>query len=170
MELCVEHLVQLGHERIAFIGGDPTRNAGHRREEGFRHSMQSRGLLQSENWMRTLGKFFPEDDEAADLARYLIELKATAAVCASDWLAVKIWDALKAQGVRVPEDISLTGVDDIWLAQAHNLTTIAVPGREIGRLCVQTCDQLMQAPSPASLHHILPVQLQVRGSTAPPKS
>ncbi|RYF39957.1 MAG: LacI family transcriptional regulator, partial [Cytophagaceae bacterium] len=45
MELCIQHLTGLGHTRIAFIGGDPTRNAGHRREEGFRHSMQLHGLL-----------------------------------------------------------------------------------------------------------------------------
>ncbi|RYG59661.1 LacI family transcriptional regulator, partial [bacterium] len=125
MELCVQHLVQLGHERIAFIGGDSARNAGHRREEGFRRSIQSRGLLQSDDWMRTVGDFVPSDAEATDLARHLIELKATAAVCASDWLATKVWDALQAQGIRVPEDISLTGVDNLPLTQARNLTTIA---------------------------------------------
>jgi LacI family transcriptional regulator len=168
MELCVQHLVQLGHERIAFIGGDPARNAGHRREEGFRRSMQSRGLLHSEEWIRSAGDFNPSEQQAAELASYLIDLKATAAVCASDWLAVKVWDALQVQGVRVPEDISLTGVDDLPLAQARNLTSIAMPGDNIGRLCVQMCDQLMQSSATTPLHHVLPVQLEVRSSTAPP--
>jgi LacI family transcriptional regulator len=168
MKLCVEHLVQLGHKRIAFIGGDPARNAGHRREEGFRRSMQSHGLLQSDRWICNAGDFIPSDKQAIDLARYLIELKATAAVCASDVLATKTWDALHAQGVRVPEDISLTGVDDLPVAQARNLTTISVPGHQIGRLCVHTCDQLMQGPATPPSHHILPVQLEVRASTASP--
>lgn len=168
MELCIQHLVQLGHERIAFIGGEPARNAGHRRETGFRQSMQSRGLLQSEAWIRTVGDFFPSDAQAAEVARTLIELKATAAVCAGDWLAIKTWDALLAQGVRVPEDVSLTGVDNLPVAQARNLTTIAVSGREMGRLCIQTCDQLMQDAATTALHHILPVQLEIRASTAPP--
>ncbi|RYX83389.1 LacI family transcriptional regulator [bacterium] len=168
MELCIQHLVQLGHERIAFIGGDPARNAGHRREEGFRHSMQSRGLLQSDEWISIVGDFVPSDDEATNLAHHLISLKATAAVCASDWLATKLWDALQAQGVRVPEDISLTGVDNLPMAQARNLTTISIPGREIGRLCVQICDQLTQDVTTPVLHHVLPVQLEVRSSTAPP--
>jgi LacI family transcriptional regulator len=168
VELCIEHLVQLGHERIAFIGGDTARNAGFLREKGFRHAMQSRHLLQSDQWIRNVGDFLPSDDEANDLAHYLIELKATAAVCASDWLAAKVWDALTARGVRVPEDISLTGFDNLALAKDHNLTSISLPAREMGRLCVQTCDQLMQQPPTAAMHHILPVQLEVRSSTAPP--
>ena len=168
MELCIAHLTQLGHTRIAFIGGDSTRNAGHRREEGFRRSMEGRGLLQGEAWIRNVGHFMPSEEQATDLARYLINLKATAAVCASDWLATRIWDALQALGVRVPQDISLTGFDDLWIAKAHNLTTISVPAREMGHLCVQLCDQLVQDPATTPLHHILPVQLEVRSSTAPP--
>lgn len=168
MELCIRHLVQLGHERIAFIGGDPARNAGHLREEGFRQSMQSRGLLQGEEWIRTVGNFLPSDEQAAEVARHLIELKATAAVCASDGVAIKTWDALLAQGIRVPEDISLTGVDNLSFAQARNLTSIAVPASEMGRLCVQVCAQLIQDPATTPLHHILPVRLEVRASTAPP--
>jgi DNA-binding LacI/PurR family transcriptional regulator len=168
MELCIQHLVQLGHQRIAFIGGDTARNAGHLREKGFRIAMQSRDLLQSDEWIRNVGNFMPSDAEAKELADYLIGLKVTAAVCASDWLAVKVWDALQARGVNVPDDISLTGFDDLWLAKTHGLTTISIPAREMGRLCVQSCDQLLQDTTAIPMHHILPVQLEVRFSTAPP--
>jgi LacI family repressor for deo operon, udp, cdd, tsx, nupC, and nupG len=95
--------------------------------------------------------------------------RPTAIFCFGDQVAIGALHALRELGYRVPEDVSVIGVDGIALSQysAPPLTTVAQPLTQIGEHCATLLIDLIEGKTPDSLVHILPHQLLIRASTGP---
>jgi LacI family transcriptional regulator len=163
------HLLDLGHRRIAYLGGPPGSTCNQARLAGFRAAMDAAGvdvdpqLVRSEDFRFEVGR---------RLGAQVLDLDEppTAVVGGSDPLALGVIEAAHSRGLRVPDDLSVTGFDDTELAPmaAPALTTVRQPLREMGRVALQTVLRLA-AREPLASHHVeLATELVVRGSTAGP--
>ncbi len=168
--LAVDHLVGLGHRRIAYIRGPATYTADAPRAEGFRSACRDAGLSPADTLeVAGDGAFEGGERAAAELLAQGRDL--TAIVCYNDITAIGVLRALRAARLRVPDDISVVGIDDIaaaaWVAPA--LTTVAQQKAEMGRLAVERLASMFSAPShpPAPQTIRLPMALRVRESTGP---
>lgn len=174
--LVTEHLVGLGHRRIAHIGGDRALDLDFHlptnRRIGYEAALQAAGLPVDDALFRA-GDFTMQGGYTA--ARQLLEGAAdrpTAIFAASDEMAIGAILAARDLGLTVPGDVSIAGVDDHDLAAFFGLTTVAQYPMGQGRMAV---DVLMTelAPGhhePIALDTPLPFDLVVRSSTAPPSA
>lgn len=169
-KLAAEHLVALGHQRIAFIGPSADVHTFRMRERGFTRALREAGVtLDSELFRRAPATV--AGGHAAMRALLSHPDTPSAVFCANDLLALGAYKACAQAGVSIPADVSIVGCDDIEFAQlvTPELTTIAVPARELGaRAARLLARDLAGDPAPPSQQtRPLPVRLVVRGSTAP---
>jgi LacI family repressor for deo operon, udp, cdd, tsx, nupC, and nupG len=167
-----QHLLGLGHARIAHISGDPHDELAFtthvERRAGYREALCDAGLV-PDPALDVEAEFSVAGGERAteDLLRHGSAPTAIFAAC--DEMAIGAMRALRAAGLRVPDDVSVVGIDDHDLAAALGLTTVAQPAAEQGRLAAATLLQsLLGQPAPAVSPVLLPTRLVVRESTAPP--
>lgn len=174
--IAMSHLVGLGHRRIAYIGGSLEDQldfaAPLDRLNGFRAVMREAGLAVEQRW-ETVSDFTVRGGLAA--MRLLLETdpRPTAVFAASDEMAIGAVHAVREAGLRVPEDVSVVGIDDHEMAEFFGLTTVAQPVHEQGQLAAQLLlDALAAGPdlvlrtNPPSL--TVPTRLVVRATTGPP--
>lgn len=132
------HLIARGRRRIAFLGGEESVIPTRQRLEGYRSALQAAGLpLRDDDVVFTrYTRQGGRDGAAALLDR---DDRPDAIVAANDLIAIGVLDVTRARGLRVPEDVALTGYDDIDAASLVSppLTTIENPAREIGRACAR---------------------------------
>ncbi len=173
--LAVQHLVNLGHHRIACIGGDmdgPERfSVPGLRTEGYRLALDEAGIEVRPGWERD-GRFTARGGELAMTA--LLSQpggRPTAVFCQSDEMAFGALRALRRSGLRCPDDVSIVGVDDHELAEIFDVTTVAQPVAEQGAAAARWLVAHLDGKpgnGPASegiaMH---PVRLVLRGSTGP---
>lgn len=166
-----QHLLDLGHRRLAYIGGHPGSRCNQSRLAGFRAAMEAAGvpvdprLVVSEDFRWDVGHRFA-------LALLDLPEPPTAVVGGSDSIALGVLEAARSRGMRVPDDLSVTGFDDTELAPmaAPALTTVRQPLREMGRAALRAVLTLA-ADRVLESHHVeLATELVVRGSTAEPAS
>ncbi len=163
----MEHLYALGHVRIAVVGGPPDNPLHRQRMEGARAAARARGRL---NLLTPVpGDFSVESGHAAAM-RFLGQAPApTAAFCFSDQMALGALAACRDLGIRVPEDFSVVGFDDLASSRylSPPLTTISQPMREIG---VRAANLLLAIIQAVDVPHqqTLDFSLMLRGSTAAP--
>jgi DNA-binding LacI/PurR family transcriptional regulator len=171
--LATEHLLSLGHRKIAYIRGSETFTADVPRVEGFRQACRDAGLAETDRpEFRGDGQFEGGERAAAELLEQRPDV--TAIACYNDMTAIGVLRALRSAGKRVPGDISVIGCDDIlaaaWVAPA--LTTVAQQKAEMGRLAIERLAAMLHdpanAPSPELVR--LPMVLKVRESTGPAPS
>lgn len=132
----VNHLVDLGHERIAHIHGDLNSFIGGQRKEIFEEALRTNNLEVNESYLVS-GQFFSREEGYQAMKTLLrLDTPPTAVFCASDMLAIGAIEAAKEAGKGVPEDFSIVGFDGIDLGQlvTPRLTTIKQDTLEIGRL------------------------------------
>lgn len=163
--LAVDHLVALGHSRIAHIDGG--RGAGaRRRRTGFRKAMEANDLDPI-----TVAGNYAEDGGMMGVEA-LIEMKAnpTAILAANDLAAIGALQALFEAGRTVPDDVSLVGYDNAWLAglQHISLTTVDQPRHELGATAVELLIERIDGGRTKPKHLVLPPTLVERSTTAPP--
>src|SRR4051794_10286444 len=167
--LATEHLLGLGHHRIAFVGDVEdgpfgfTSSAARRR--GYEAAMRDAGMKPR----RELERLGPHSRDAARAAtRDLLELPEppTAVFAASDHQALGALEAARATGLEAPQRLSVVGFDDIELARYCGLTTVAQPLEESGALGADALLTALAGGSPRSRE--LRLELQVRNTTAPP--
>jgi DNA-binding LacI/PurR family transcriptional regulator len=159
----VDHLVELGHRRIAHIDGGQAPGATERRR-GYRDAMRRHRLEGEHQIIR--GGLTEEDGAAA--ARALLDDVPTAVTVFNDRCATGVLDVLTREGVKVPGDISVVGYDDSRLARlAHiNLTTIAQDTATMTKLAVgRAIDRVERLPI-THREIVVPPRLVVRGTTA----
>ena len=163
--LAVEHLIDAGHRRIAFLGSDAPPDFFVRSETGYRRTMEAHGLPVDADWIRSEAR---DEETAKRCARQLMACPArpTALFCAGDLYALAAMDALREMGLRVPEDVSLVGVDDIILARYCRpaLTTVHVDKRNMAFLGVDLLHHLIEGESPELLREV-PVNQLIRRET-----
>ncbi|MCL5075695.1 MAG: LacI family transcriptional regulator [Chloroflexi bacterium] len=167
-----EHLIRLGHRRIAFIARPfpMTHSAG--RLHGYRLALEQHGLPFVEEMVVHGGFRYPAGEEAM---QHLLSLKPpiTAVLAYNDIMAIGALKAISDRGLSVPRDISVVGFDDIPPAAYTDppLTTVAMPKVEMGRIAAQRLMQMVDSgPGAEKKDIVLETHLVVRGSTAPPPS
>lgn len=171
IEKAVEHLVELGHTQIAHIAGSNAIRSGKIRREAFVDSVEK--FLPSANT-----KLIYEGDfrfeGGRETAKKILKLKEmpTAVIAANDMMALGAMAEFKAAGMRVPEDISIVGFDDIAFASLSDppLTTVCSPREEIGRRSVEALMKTIEKPANPGVEITIPTFLITRASTAPPKN
>lgn len=164
-----EHLIELGHRRIALIGGFPEFIPGVERAHGYRAALQDAGIKADDDLI-VEGKYtFGSGFDAAEQILQLPE-RPTAVFALSDRMALGAIRAFQTHGVRVPHDISVVGYDDSPGTELMTpaLTTIRQPLAAMGRLSVKTLQDLAAGNSLSSRYVKLTTRLVVRSSTASP--
>jgi LacI family transcriptional regulator len=163
------HLIDLGHQHIACIGGPDAKTRSHERVRGYERSIVEAGLTVDAHLIQP-GAWTYESGQ--DAARRLLRLPAppSAIFACNDLMAIGAISALRERGLRVPEDVSVVGFDDIPLGAYFfpPLTTLATPLMEVSRcLCQLLLDRINGQLPPQPQRSIVHGQLVVRGSTAP---
>jgi LacI family transcriptional regulator len=155
------HLLGHGHRRLAFLG-DPDQSpdvAG--RYEGFRAALAEGGLEPAAEPVRCAFDVRSGYQAAREL---LPRRRPEALVCANDELALGALRAAADLGLRVPDDVALTGWDDIMAADYARLTTVHQPMRELGATAARWLDERICGTAPGVRHEVLPTRLVIRAS------
>jgi len=164
----MRHLLQLGHRRIAHITGPKGWLATEDRRRGYRAALAAAGTLPDPGLE---AEAIPEIDSGRDAATALLALPdpPTAIFAFNDNIAIGAVQAARARGLRVPDDLSVVGFDDVEHATIVTpaLTTVRQPLAEMGRTAVSLLSRLMERQSLETLHVELATRLVVRDSTAP---
>lgn len=165
-----EHLVHLGHRRIGVISPPTHSGPVQQRLDAIRHVLDDHGLTFEQ--VEVHGENLAWFELGRDAARRLLTRtpRPTAIVALTDVMAVGVLHAAHDLGLRVPEDLSVTGFDDIPLAShaLPGLTTVAQPFQEMGQRAARRLLQLIRNPDLPPETERLPAHLVVRGSTAAP--
>ena len=168
------HLIELGHRKIAYLGNSLSGRTTLDRLAGFRLEMESNGLPVPANYIHEIPGSEPEKGNLA-VDHFLGRAdRPTALVCFNDMMAIRILKSLKSRGVRVPEEFSVTGFDNIVFSNYTNppLTTFDQPKRFIGQKAAELILSLLDSTSktnvPEQKIQVLKGNLLVRESTAPP--
>ena len=166
--IAVDHLVELGHTRIGFIGGLSNSSTARRRAEGYREALAAAGGTLDPDLITWIG-YRPEDGRAA--LDQLLDLAAppTAVVVANVNAAIGVLAQARARNLRVPEDLSVVAIHDAWTAE-HTwppLSCVRMPLYELGRTAVGA---LVSAIAGGEEQHLLietpQPRLVIRASTS----
>lgn len=168
ISLTVAHLVDLGHERIAHVAGPQTLSTGRWRREGFLSAMREHGLTPDPDLVEVTETFSIEEGRRACGEILGRDAGVTALVAANDMLAMGCYDALAAEGLQCPADISVTGFNDMpFVDKLHPpLTTIRIPHYEMGETAARLLLDRLTDPDARAETVLLKRELIVRGSTA----
>lgn len=162
----LSHLVALGHRRIAFAGGPSHAWSQQQRLAAFDGFGDREGVE-----LVHLGNFAPTFTSGLQVADLALASGCAAVIAYNDLMALGVIDRLHQRGVRVPEDMSVAGFDNIPAATMiwPKLTTVEYPRTQIGRYCVDALLEQMsdvgEEPTPDIEATSIPIQLVVRGST-----
>jgi DNA-binding LacI/PurR family transcriptional regulator len=165
------HLINLNHTRIAYLAGPTGSTASRARRRGIEMALREAGLSLPEAWCPAS---FPNVDGAFQAMSALLSLSAdqrpSAVLVYNDVMALGALHAIRAHHMRVPNDISVVGFDDIAMAAHTNppLTTVAQPKYRMGKLAMRLLAQLARGePVRSEGFTLLDAPLIVRESTAP---
>jgi LacI family transcriptional regulator len=168
-QMATEHLLALGHTRIAHVAGAPELGISGERAEGYRAALRAAGI-EPDPRLVEVGNY--TEDGGYEAARALLarRRRPTAIFAANDLSAVGVLEAVAESGRRVPDDVSVVGFDDLRLAAYTTppLTTIHPPAREIGARATSLLLDLTRGKKVRRRRHLLDPELVVRRSTAPP--
>lgn len=165
--LAVDHLVGLGHTRIAHIDGGEGASAAERRR-GYEEAMAKAGL--GDRVRIEPGTYSGDGGYTGMLVLLGDERPPTAVLAANDLAAVGALTALEERGLKVGEDVSLVGYDDSYLARLPpiSLTSVAQPRMEMGRLALDAFERRFEAPGRRASKRVVEPRLVVRDSTGAP--
>lgn len=168
VELALEHLFSLGHEKIGFLGGEVSSPTGARRFAGFVSGMKRKKLAVNLEWVTRIG-YTGVDGRKAVSQIFNKSNHPTALIVANANAALGALAQIHTLGLRVPEDISLVSIHDIWFADATwpPITAVKMPNYELGKLAI---DMLLKQMETGIIEKIIltnpPNQLVVRSSTS----
>jgi LacI family transcriptional regulator len=168
--MATEHLLALGHRRIAFLGDEETNMFGFDssalRRQGYEAAMESAGAAVDPDWIvrRPHGRRAAREAAVRLLAQ---EPRPTAVFASSDVQAIGVMEAAQAAGVPVPEQLSVIGFDNVEAAGYTGLTTVAQPLEEIGALGAGLLLRALSGEAVESRR--MPLEIVERGSTAAPQ-
>jgi DNA-binding LacI/PurR family transcriptional regulator len=165
----VEHLIDLGHRKIAFLSGPLYTQTALGRLEGYRSALQKRKIPFDLKVIRE-GRYYEEDGYTNMLDILKTDIHPTAVFCANDLMALGALAAIKEAGLSVPADISLVGFDDIPQVQRCDppLTTVRVPLYQMGHIAVEMLLKIVRKEPLDQDKVLLNPELVTRRSTALP--
>lgn len=168
--IATEHLIALGHRRIAHLAGSPRVSTAVARRRGYLGALKAAGIEPDPNLIVEAGLIAGGGVPAT---RRLLALRnrPTAAVAVNDVAAIGAYDAVEQLGLRIPKDLAITGYNDVPLAARlrPGLTTIRVPAVQFGRESARLLLDQMATGKVTTKRIVLPPHLIVRGSTDPSK-
>lgn len=173
-ELAIDHLVELGHRQIAVIKGQSFSSDTEARWQAIQHAAARAGLAIKPDLVAQLDGDSPSHEPGYFATQQLLEarLNFTALFAFNDVSAIGAVRALRERGIRVPEDVSVVGFDDVQSAAFQNpaLTTVRQPLRTMGTLAAETILAQIASPEehPPSRELVVDPELIVRDSTCPP--
>ena len=171
IELALKHLLDLGHRRIAYVGGPQNTSTGHTRYRSFVELRKRFGLAPD----RGLAVNATDYKEAAgqDALRRILTRRRdfTAVLAANDLLALGCVDELQARGLACPDEVSVTGYNDMPFVDRLDppLTTLHIPREELGVQAANLLLERIRQPDMPIKQLRLEPRIVVRGSTAPPR-
>jgi LacI family transcriptional regulator len=162
-----EHLLSLGHRRIGFIAGPPRLLCSRARLDGYRAALEAAGLPMREELIAP-GDFYHESGFSGAATLLDLPEPPTAIFASSDQMAFGAYEAVRRRGLRVPDDVSVVGFDDLPEARwaSPPLTTVRQPLAEMGLLAARTVLRLAQGEPLDTPRVELSTDLVVRDSTA----
>ena len=170
-QLATQHLIDLGHRRIGYIS-DPLESpfnftSSRNRYQGYCQALEAAGIPFRSEYHREgeHGRY-----EARHLADELLSLPEppTAMFAASDTQAIGVLESARDANLTLPRDLSVIGYDDIEISEYLGLTTMRQLMFESGRQSVGLLLEMLENPEAKAVHRVLPTELIVRGTTAPP--
>ncbi|WP_407937985.1 LacI family DNA-binding transcriptional regulator [Micromonospora rifamycinica] len=165
-----QYLLGLGHRRIGFIAGPPQLMCSRARMDGYRAALDAAGLAIDDRLVRP-GNFYHESGYTAGMHLLGLPEPPTAIFASSDQMALGVYEAVRKRGLRVPDDVSVVGFDDLpevrWCSPP--LTTIRQPLAEMGMLAARTVLRLARGETIESPRVELATDLVVRDSAAAPR-
>jgi LacI family transcriptional regulator len=162
-----QHLLQLGHKRIAFLAGPPATPWTRERFEGYRRALRQAGLEVEEKRIFQAGRT-AEDGAKAAVQMINESTDATAVQAVNDLVAAGCAQVFLNQGLRIPEDVSVVGFGNSMLSEFFRvpLTTMDQPKHRLGAAAMDSMVQLLRGSRPEPKR--LPAQLIVRASSGTP--
>src|SRR5579875_98241 len=163
------HLIELGHRRIAIITGPPALLCSRARLDGYRAALERAGLSVSDGFVRP-GDFRVKAGYEQAKALFALRSRPTAIFAGNDLAALGVLRAARETRLRVPEDVSVVGFDDIPLSawSTPALTTVRQPLTEMAAVAVRTLLETANGTGPLGRRVELATDLIVRESTSPP--
>lgn len=165
METMVEHLITVHNfERICFVTGKMSMLDAQRRLRGYLNTMAKHNLPVSEH-MVFEGDYWRNVGPGAVECFLKLDPKPQAIVCSNDYMAISVCDALQTRGIRVPEDIAVTGFDDLDEAKFYvpPITSMRVPSDRMGIRAIEVLDEIAQGKT-LNAKQMIPVHTSIRGS------
>ena len=164
----VQYLHNLGHKNLAMIAGPQNR----RSHIAYRTAVESAAMTLDCSLRLLEGDNTPEAGKSAVMELLTSGVLPSAILCSNDLTAVGAMQALALAGLRVPEDISIVGADDIPMARLLNpaLTTVHLPRQELGRMAFAALRRMQDDPQQSGTEVLLDTRLVVRQSTAAAKA
>lgn len=166
----VRHLHLLGHRKMSFLAGSPGAQDSDLRQQAFRTGMAECGLQVDEKWIVHCGFDYGAEAGLAGIQKVLSHGAPTAVVCASDNIAGGAVLGAKAWGQSVPKALSVIGFDDCYWCSFYDppLTTIRHRGWDLGAAVAEMLMRQREDPARKPEEIVLPTELILRSSTAPP--
>jgi LacI family transcriptional regulator len=163
----MQHLVSLGHRRIAHIKGHPAHGASGWRLDGYREGLERAGLRYDPSLVLE-GEFSFDSGVAAAERLFALPQRPTAVFAANDDMAAGVMRVASERGLSVPRDLSVCGFDDTPMSRQifPPLTTVRQPSRDMGRTAAIELMRSIKERSAGGMVH-MPYALQLRGSTGP---
>jgi LacI family transcriptional regulator len=161
-----QHLLRLGHRRIAFLAGRPASPWAQERLEGYRRALREAELELDDRLIFNAGSTI-EEGETAALQMLNEAPQATAIQAVNDLVAIGAANVLLQQGLKIPEQVSVTGFGNVLLSQYFRvpLTTVRQPKQRLGHAAMDAMTKLLRGERAESRR--LPAELLVRASTGP---
>lgn len=162
----VTYLIQKGHRRIAMIRASGDSSVGGDRYQGYQQALADFEICQQQEWVAESG-FSVENGRLAMQSIMESDSKPTAVFCSTDWMAVGAMNYLLDEGLRVPEDISVIGFDNSFMASIvrPNLTSVEYSGTEIGMTAARHLIKLIKGETVTPHHANVAHYLRIREST-----
>jgi DNA-binding LacI/PurR family transcriptional regulator len=163
------YLVALGHRRIAFVSGPAALGSVQERDRGYCDALRV-GCIDAEGQVNLAGQFTEQFGMSALPHLLAAAQPPTAAFVASDYIALGVLSAAEMHGIKVPDDLSIVGFDDIRFSQyvRPRLTTIRSPVDRLAQQGVELLFERLQDPQAPARTQVLPVELVIRESAAAP--
>lgn len=169
--LATKALIDTGHRKIGIITGNLKKSVAQNRLQGYKNALSESKIALNPHWI--VESHFDFEGGVLGIQSLLTQSsRPTAVFCCSDTIAVGAYQAIQQQGLRIPQDLSIMGYDDIELARylSPPLSTICQPKAELGKLAVEALLQRIKNPNENYRTLVLEPTCILRGSISTPSN
>ncbi|CWW78195.1 TPA: substrate-binding domain-containing protein [Haemophilus influenzae] len=169
--LATKALIDAGHRKIGIITGNLKKSVAQNRLQGYKNALSEAKIALNPHWI--VESHFDFEGGVLGIQSLLTQSsRPTAVFCCSDTIAVGAYQAIQQQGLRIPQDLSIMGYDDIELARylSPPLSTICQPKAELGKLAVEALLQRIKNPNENYRTLVLEPTCILRGSISTPSN